>query len=182
MVGAVAAGSRTAPQRRQYIHRCPVCHLQRIAWRRVRQWRCAACVEAGPPGRLEISSQPIRGYLLLGRPDDARRLCGRALDCSPIWPGDLAHALHLRAEVAADPNTLDPASGEADYQRALTLAESRGMRPLAAHCHFGLGRLHRCMNRRAAEDEHLAAAAMYRDMAMSFWLRQAEANGQAYPR
>ena len=117
-----------------------------------------------------------RGYLLLGRPDDARRLCGRALDCSPIWPGDLAHALHLRAEIAADPNALDPASAMADYQRALTLAESRGMRPLAAHCHFGLGRLHRCVNRRAAADEHLAAAAaMYRDMAMSFWLRQAEA-------
>jgi hypothetical protein len=55
------------------------------------------------------------------------------------------------------------------------------MRPLAAHCHFGLGRLHRCMNRRAAADEHLAAAAaMYRDMAMSFWLRQAEADGLRY--
>jgi predicted SprT family Zn-dependent metalloprotease len=51
---------RTAPQRRQYIHRCPVCHLQRIALRPVRRWRCAACVEAGLPGRLEISSQPIR--------------------------------------------------------------------------------------------------------------------------
>jgi len=124
-----------------------------------------------------------RGYLLLGRPEDARRLCGHALDCSPIWPGDLAHALHLRAEVAADPNALDPASGEAAYQRALTLAESRGMRPLVAHCHLGLGRLHRCMNRRTPADEHLAAAATrYRDMGMSFWRKEAEASAQGYPR
>jgi hypothetical protein len=50
------------------------------------------------------------------------------------------------------------------------------MRPVAAHCHFGLGRLHRCMNRRAAADEHLATAtAMYREMDMQFWLEQAEA-------
>jgi hypothetical protein len=39
------------------------------------------------------------------------------------------------------------------------------------------------MNRRTPADEHLAAAAtMYRDMGMSFWLKQAEASAQAYPR
>jgi predicted SprT family Zn-dependent metalloprotease len=51
---------RAVAPRRQYIHRCPVCQLQRIAWRPVRQWRCAACVAAGLSGRLEISSPPIR--------------------------------------------------------------------------------------------------------------------------
>ena len=49
-----------AARRRPYIHRCPVCQLQRIAWRPVRQWRCAACVGAGLSGRLEISSPPLR--------------------------------------------------------------------------------------------------------------------------
>jgi predicted SprT family Zn-dependent metalloprotease len=48
----------TTTRRRHYIHRCPVCQLQRTAWRPVRQWRCAACVAAGLPGRLEITSLP----------------------------------------------------------------------------------------------------------------------------
>ena len=52
---------RTAARRPQYIHRCPVCQFRRAAWRPVRQWRCAACVAAGLPGQLEISSPPIRG-------------------------------------------------------------------------------------------------------------------------
>jgi len=52
---------RTVARRRQYIHQCPVCQLRRMAWRPVPQWRCAACVAAGLPGRLKISSSPIRG-------------------------------------------------------------------------------------------------------------------------
>ena len=50
------------------------------------------------------------------------------------------------------------------------------MRPLIAHCHLGLGRLHRRLNRREQACEHLATAtSMYGDMDMSFWLGQAEA-------
>jgi hypothetical protein len=50
------------------------------------------------------------------------------------------------------------------------------MRPLVAHCHLGLGKLHR----RAGDDtkarEHLTTAAtMYREMGMTFWLEKAEA-------
>jgi predicted SprT family Zn-dependent metalloprotease len=52
---------RVAKRRRQYIHRCPVCQLQRTAWRPVRQWRCAACVAAGLSGQLEITSPPLPG-------------------------------------------------------------------------------------------------------------------------
>jgi predicted SprT family Zn-dependent metalloprotease len=51
---------RIAVRRRRYVHRCPVCQLQRTAWRPVRRWRCAACVAAGLPGRLEISATPDR--------------------------------------------------------------------------------------------------------------------------
>jgi len=47
---------RRVLQRRQFIHRCPVCHLQRSAWRPVPQWLCADCVAAGLSGRLEILS------------------------------------------------------------------------------------------------------------------------------
>ncbi len=44
-----------ATRPRQFMHRCPLCQLQRMARRPVPQWRCAACVAAGLPGRLEIT-------------------------------------------------------------------------------------------------------------------------------
>ena len=50
------------------------------------------------------------------------------------------------------------------------------MRPLVAHCHFGLGNLHRRRGNRAEADEHLRTAiAMFHGMDMRFWLEQAEA-------
>jgi AAA ATPase domain/Adenylate and Guanylate cyclase catalytic domain len=60
--------------------------------------------------------------------------------------------------------------------KALALAEPRGMRPLVAHCHLGLGKLYRRTGKREQAQEHLATAmTMYRDMGMRFWLEQAEA-------
>lgn len=41
-----------------YEHRCPVCQTVRYAKRPVRRWRCAACVEAGLSGELQIVSRP----------------------------------------------------------------------------------------------------------------------------
>ncbi len=50
------------------------------------------------------------------------------------------------------------------------------MRPLAAHCHLGLGTLYERVGRGdAARAELGTAAAMYRDMGMAFWLEKAEA-------
>ncbi len=43
---------------RLYLHRCPVCQARRLARRRVRRWRCAACSAAGLPGQLEILPWP----------------------------------------------------------------------------------------------------------------------------
>ena len=57
----------------------------------------------------------------------------------------------------------------------LALATSRGMRPLIAHCHVGLGKIYRRTGKRDQVGDQLAAATtMYRDMGMAFWLRQAE--------
>jgi len=53
---AASSPGKRPDARRRYIHHCPVCHLQRMAWRPVRRWRCAACVAAGLSGLLEISS------------------------------------------------------------------------------------------------------------------------------
>ncbi len=50
------------------------------------------------------------------------------------------------------------------------------MRPLVAHCHFGLGKLCRRTGRREEARDHLTVATtMYRDMDMPYWLEQAEA-------
>jgi hypothetical protein len=61
------AGTLPQPDRKQkrrqrylYIHRCPVCQAEHIAWRAVRRWRCAACVEAGLDGALEIWRRALR--------------------------------------------------------------------------------------------------------------------------
>ena len=73
-----------------------------------------------------------------------------------------------------DRGVVDAERGEACYHEALALAEPRGMRPLVAHCHLGLGKLYRRTNSREQAQEHLrAATTMYREMDMPFWLEQA---------
>jgi len=53
------------------------------------------------------------------------------------------------------------------------------MRPLVAHCHLGLGKLHRRTGNRQQAQEHLTTAAtMYREMDMRFWLEEAEAQNE----
>jgi hypothetical protein len=50
------------------------------------------------------------------------------------------------------------------------------MRPLAAHCHRGLGALYGKLGRHEQARAALTtAAAMYRAMEMTFWLERAEA-------
>jgi class 3 adenylate cyclase/tetratricopeptide (TPR) repeat protein len=117
-----------------------------------------------------------RACLRLGRLDEARRLGDRAVEFSPSHPGYAADALHLLGDIATHPDRFDAERGEAHYHHALALAEPRGMRPLAAHCHLGLGRLYRRMGRHEQAREHLTAATtMYREMEMRYWLEQAEA-------
>jgi Tetratricopeptide repeat len=87
-----------------------------------------------------------------------------------------AFACHLRGEIAAHPDRWLPETAESCYHRALALAEPRGMRPLLAHCHLGLGKLYRRAGKREQAHEHLTtAAAMYREMDMRYWSDQAEA-------
>jgi hypothetical protein len=77
------------------------------------------------------------------------------------------------ADVAAASGTQN---AEDYYREALALAEPRGMRPQVAHCHFGLGKLHRRRGDREQAQEHLATAmAMYREMGMTYWPEQTEA-------
>jgi hypothetical protein len=78
--------------------------------------------------------------------------------------------------------TRDPDSSAADnhYSAAMALAEELGMRPLVAHCHLGLGKLYRRTGKRAQAQAHLTTATtLYREMGMTYWLEQAEAELQA---
>jgi class 3 adenylate cyclase/tetratricopeptide (TPR) repeat protein len=117
-----------------------------------------------------------RACLLLGRLDTARYLANRAIESSPHHAGFAAQALHLLGDIANAPDLFGPAEAETHYQRALALGVPRCMRPLVAHCHFGLGKLYRRTGRQQEAQEHLTTATtMYREMDMRFWLEQAEA-------
>ena len=70
----------------------------------------------------------------------------------------MAHALHLLGDIATHPDRFDAEPGEAHYQKALALAEPRGMRPLVAHCHFGLGKLYQRTGKQKQTKEHLNTA------------------------
>jgi len=81
----------------------------------------------------------------------------------------------LLGDIATHADRFDAASGEGHYRKALALAEPRGMRPLIAHCHLGLGKLYRRTGQREQAQGHLTTATtMYREMVMTYWLEQAE--------
>ena len=117
-----------------------------------------------------------RASLLLGFLDEARRFGDRAVESSPPQSGIAAYARHLLGDIATHPDRFDAERGEAHYRQALALAEPRGMRPLVAHCHLGLGKLYRRTDKRERAQEHLTTATtMYREMDMRFYLEQAQA-------
>jgi class 3 adenylate cyclase/tetratricopeptide (TPR) repeat protein len=112
-----------------------------------------------------------RAYLLLGGLAEAREL-GRFARESATYTPDV---WHLLGDIATHADHFDPESGETHYRQALALAEPRGMRPLVAHCHLGLGKLYRRTGQAEQAREHLTTATtMYREMDMRFYLEQAE--------
>jgi tetratricopeptide (TPR) repeat protein len=113
--------------------------------------------------------------LLAGRIDEAASHAREALALTRRLGarGNEAHALCLNGDIAAAGGDED---AEGYYRQALALAEPRGMRPLVTHCHLGLGKLHRHSGDADQAREQLTEAAkMYREMEMTYWLEQAEA-------
>jgi DNA-binding SARP family transcriptional activator len=116
-----------------------------------------------------------RACLLFGRLDEALRLAGRAVEAASGRLDVMPRAMHLLGDIATHPDSFDAERGEAHYREALGLADQLGMRPLAAHCHLGLGKLYRRTGKRELAREHLTTATtMYREMGMTYWLEQAE--------
>jgi len=127
----------------------------------------------GMPGPVYLSLG--RACLRLGRLDESRRLGNRVVESFVSQPGFTATALHLLGDIASHPDRLDAETAEASYRKALALAEPRGMRPLIAHCHVGLGKLYGRTGKREQARKHLTTATtMYREMGMVYWLQKAE--------
>jgi hypothetical protein len=74
-------------------------------------------------------------------------------------------------------SNLTPRRVRADFfSSLLRFAEPRGMRPIIAHRHLGLGKSHKRRGCREQAREHLTiATTMYRQMDMPFYLERAEA-------
>ena len=133
---------------------------------------CGKYDGVGLPGGRDLSAMKADATGLTTRGDWPTAPSNRL----PATPGFAAHARHLLGDIAIHSDRFDAESGAAHYRQALVLAEPRGMRPLVAHCHFGLGQLYRRTSDRVKAQEPLTTAAtMYREMGMSFWLEKAEA-------
>jgi tetratricopeptide (TPR) repeat protein len=90
--------------------------------------------------------------------------------------GFQGYALRLLGALAAQGTAPDVAAAARYYQQAIALAQELGMRPLLAHSHFGVGILYSHLGQRAQATAALSTAVeLYRAMAMTFWLPQAEA-------
>jgi len=128
-------------------------------------------------GYAENLANSSEAYRLANREEDAIRIANQALDFSRNHKRRAHEPWALRAlgEIASHRDPPDTEKAEACYRQAVVLAEELGMRPLVAHCHFGLGKLYGHVGKGREAREHVAtAAAMYREMGMRFWLEQVE--------
>jgi tetratricopeptide (TPR) repeat protein len=115
-------------------------------------------------------------YLRGDRPADAERCGRRALLLSREQGecGHEVHALRLLAECGVGDASLFDES-ETNFLQAIRLAEELDLRPLAAQCHFGLGKRYRSAGQHgSAEQQFNTAAALFRQLGMQSWLEQAE--------
>jgi tetratricopeptide (TPR) repeat protein len=116
--------------------------------------------------------------LLVGRDGDALEAARRALEVSDV-PGHRVfepYVWRLHGDIHAQREPVDADQAESRYRRSLALAEELGMRPLQAHCHLGLGKLYRRTGRHEeARAELSTAVSMLREMGLTYWLPDAEA-------
>jgi class 3 adenylate cyclase/tetratricopeptide (TPR) repeat protein len=126
----------------------------------------------------ETEAWVAEAYLFSRRPAEAARAAGRALDLARKRgePGFEARARQLLGDVVSLGEPIQATDAEGHYRAALVIAAELSMRPLVAHCHLGLGKLYRRTGKREQAREHLTTATtMYREMGMTYWLEQAEA-------
>jgi tetratricopeptide (TPR) repeat protein len=116
-----------------------------------------------------------QAYQLAGRLDDAIPLASQALDSARDYQarGQEAWALWNLGELGLHCDPPDAEKSRASYRQALALADELGMRPLAAHCHHGLGTRYRLSEQTEQAHEHLdAASALYCELDMRYWIEK----------
>ena len=87
--------------------------------------------------------------------------------------GNKVYALRLLGLAAGEASPPEIEQARAHYAEALALAGELGMRPLAARCHLGLGRLARRAGDGPGAEKHLALAREgFQEMRMTFWLER----------
>ncbi len=134
------------------------------------EWAAGSGMTGGQALRL---AQLGEGLLLAGRVDDAVVAAERALALAREHKerGHEAWALRLLGEIHSVAGRLDVEKAAGSFRQAIVLAESLGMRPLAAHCALGLGTLYRRAAQSEQAQKHLTAAvAMFREMDAPSWL------------
>jgi class 3 adenylate cyclase/tetratricopeptide (TPR) repeat protein len=131
-----------------------------------------------------MANQPLRlvrlaeGHVRAGRPESAFPVAVQALELAEEQRehGHEAYAHWLLGESWAKRDAPDFDRAEQHYRKGLAAAAQLGMRPLAGHCHWGLGRLAGARgDAEGARGALDAARNLFGEMEMSFWLRQLEA-------
>jgi tetratricopeptide (TPR) repeat protein len=128
------------------------------------------------PDRARTLTFLGEAYLLAGRSEDALRAGHQALSVTRVTrqPQFEAMALRLLGDVHLHRDPLVP-EAERDFSEALVLAEARGLQPVVARCHLGLGMLHRSIGNRSEAQRDLSTARdLLRSMEMALWLEQAD--------
>jgi tetratricopeptide (TPR) repeat protein len=120
-------------------------------------------------------------HLLAGRVEEAWDFGTRAVafarergEC-----GHEAWAHRLLGETESHRDRQDVAAAEAHHASSMALALQLGMRPLLAHCHFSLGKLHGRVGDSRATEHLTTAMNLFQEMGMRFWCEQAEAKVRA---
>ena len=116
-------------------------------------------------------------YLLADQRDHARACADRAVT---LARGRGVNAAMRRGPCVSKATAShhprpDAPTTVAHYGAAMTLASELEMRPLVAHCHFGLGRLYRRTGDFEQAQQHLTTAtAMYTEIGMPYWREKLE--------
>jgi tetratricopeptide (TPR) repeat protein len=134
-------------------------------------------IDGGFHPALRVTMQG-EAHLLAGRRDLAQQCVDRALALGAVGEerGSRAWTLRPAAEVELTQGLENVDRAAEHYQAALSLATDLEMRLLEAHCHLGLGKLYRRMDR--VQDAHVelsAAVTMLTEMEMALWLPEARA-------
>jgi len=119
----------------------------------------------------------VESYMLSGRLSEAESQArsGLAVFVERKNKGSEAWLRYLLADLQARRDSTKFDSAEAIMRESLKLAQDLRMRPLQAHCHFALGRIHaKSKGRDLARAEFHRARELYETMGMTFWLTKAD--------